>query len=210
MILAYDVETLPNLLSFVFQNVNDPDQVSEFVVFGDRDDRPNMVKWLQESRPELVGFNSYWFDDLILAAVFLAPQNPPETFYDLSQKLIENRRDEIRYWTQIAKARDEIGSIDLLQVLGSRNVSLKELAGKLGLSVVEMPVPHDQPVSPDELEIVLAYNRSDVQVTTALYHELAAVIETRRGIGREFGVNALSCSDSVLANRILEKLHGRP
>ena len=210
MILAYDVETLPNLLSFVFQNVNDPDQVSEFVVFGDRDDRPNMVKWLQESRPELVGFNSYWFDDLILAAVFLAPQNPPETFYDLSQKLIENRRDEIRYWTQIARARDEIGSIDLLQVLGSRNVSLKELAGKLGLSVVEMPVPHDRPVSPDELEIVLAYNRSDVQVTTALYHELAAVIETRRGIGREFGVNALSCSDSVLANRILEKLHGRP
>lgn len=210
MILAYDVETLPNLLSFVFQNVDQVDQVFEFVVFGDRDDRPNMVQFLQENRPELVGFNSYWFDDLVLAGVFLAPQKPPETFYELSQKLIENRRDDIRFWPQLAKMRDEIAAIDLLQILGSRNVSLKEIAGKLGLPVVEMPVPHNKPVSADDLETVLAYNRSDVRVTTALYHELARVIETRRGIGKEFGVNALSCSDSVLANRILERLHGRP
>jgi len=210
MILAYDVETLPNLLSYVFQDVGEPGRVFEFVVFGERDDRPQMLEFLQEHRPELVGFNSYWFDDLVLAATGLAPQKPPAMFYELAQKLIANRRDEIRFWPQIARARDEIASIDLLQLLGGRNVSLKEIAGKLGLPVVEMPVPHDRPVEPQDLETVLAYNRSDVQVTTALYHELAGVIETRRGIGREFGVNALSCSDSVLANRILETLHGRP
>lgn len=210
MIFAYDVETLPNLLTFVFQNVDEPDQVLEFVVFGDRDDRPKMLEWLQESRPELVGFNNYWFDDLILAAVGLFPQATPEPFYELAQKLIANRKDEIRFWSQITKVRDELAGIDLLQLLGSRNVSLKEIAGKLGLPVVEMPVPHDKPVPPDKLETVLAYNRMDVEVTTALYHELAGVIETRRGIGREFGVNALSCSDSVLANRILDRLHGRP
>lgn len=210
MILAYDIETLPNMLSYVFQDVGDPERVFEFVVFGDRDDRPKMLEFLQENRPELVGFNSYWFDDLILAATGIAPQKPPAIFYELAQKLIGNRRDEIRFWSQIAKARDEIASIDLLQLLGSRNVSLKEIAGKLGLPLVEMPVPHDRPIKPDELDIVLEYNRSDVRVTVALYKELAGVIETRRGIGREFGVNALSCSDSVLANRILEKLHGRP
>lgn len=210
MIVAYDVETLPNLLSYVFQNVEEPGQVWEFVVFEERDDRPQMLEWLQENRPELVGFNSYWFDDLILAATGLAPQKPPGVFYELAQKLIGNRRDEIRFWSQIVKTRDEIAGIDLLQLIGTRNISLKEIAGKLGFPVVEMPVPHDKPVSPEKLETVLEYNRSDVRVTVALYHELAAVIETRRGIGREFGVNALSCSDSVLANRILEKLHGRP
>lgn len=210
MIFAYDVETLPNLLTFVFQNVDEPDQVLEFVVFGERDDRPKMLEWLQESRPELVGFNSYWFDDLILAAVGLFPQATPEPFYELAQKLIGNRKDEIRFWSQISKLRDEIAGIDLLQLLGSRSVSLKEIAGKLGLPVVEMPVPHDQQVPPELLETVLAYNRMDVEVTTALYHELAGVIETRRGIGETFGVNALSCSDSYLANQVLNKLHGRP
>lgn len=97
MILAYDIETLPNMLSYVFQDVGEPDRVFEFVVFGDRDDRPEMLKFLQENRPELVGFNSYWFDDLILAATGIAPQKPPAIFYELAQKLIQNRRDEIRF-----------------------------------------------------------------------------------------------------------------
>ena len=210
MILAYDCETLPNLTSYVFEDVENPDRVWEFVKFGERNDFPKMLEFLRENRPELVGFNNYWFDDLILAATGLAPQKEPAIFYEIAQRLIGNRRDEIQAYRDLSKIRDDLQAIDLLQLLGGKNVSLKELAGKLGLPVVEMPIPYNRPIKPHELETVLEYNRSDVRVTVALYHELERVIETRRGIGREFGVNALSCSDSVLANRILEKLHGKP
>lgn len=209
---AYDIEALPNFLSYTFVDVDDPTDTRVFVTFGDRDDRAGLATWLRSEKPELVGFNSYQFDDLLLVATLLYPNKSPGVMYGLGQKLINRDYADIRAYNRLRSARDSLRSIDLMELLGGsfKSGTLKELGAKLGFSIVELPVPHNEPLPAELVDTVLAYNLQDVEITRAIYQELVDVIATRRAIGAEFGVDGLTASDSTLANRILDKLYGVP
>jgi putative DNA primase/helicase len=210
---AYDIETYKNFLSYVFIEISgagEPGEVREYVVFGDRDDRPIMNQWIREERPELVGFNNYAFDDILLTGTLLAPGKAARAVYDLGQRIIAREYSEISSYSTLKAGRDKLQTIDLMLLLGNKYNSLKEIEAKLGLPIMELPFPFDSEITADQAPELLEYNRHDVKATIALYRELLPVIETRREIGNQFGIHALSSTDSALANDILNTLYRRP
>lgn len=210
---AYDIETFPNFLSYLFIRIPEPgepegpEDVREFVVFEDRDDRGELGEWIRSERPELIGFNNYAFDDLILAGTLVAPSKTIGAVYDLGQKLIRRSYEEIGSISRLRAARDKLETIDLMLLLGSNYNSLKEIEGKLGIPILELPFPFDKPITAENVPELLEYNRHDVRATIALYRRLEPVIETRRGIGSQFGIHALNSTDSELGNRLLNALY---
>ena len=210
---AYDIETYRNFLSYVFIRISEPgepEDIREFVVFGERDDRPELGKWIRAERPELVGFNNANFDDILLAGTLLSPNKTIGAVWQLGQRIIAKQFSEIGSYARLKAARDKLKTIDLMLLLGNKYNSLKEIEAKLGLSIVELPFPFDSEITPDRVPELLAYNRHDVRATIALYRELLPVIQTRREIGNQFGLHALASTDSALANDILTKLYKRP
>ena len=207
---AYDIETYRNFLSYVFIRIpetGEPEEFREFVVFGDRDDRPSLGQWIRSERPELIGFNNYAFDDLLLAGTLLYPNKESLAVYELGQRLISRQYSEIGSYDRLKAARDKFRTIDLMLLLGNRYNSLKEIEAKLGLPIKELPFAFDSKIEPAQVPELLEYNRHDVRATVALYHELLPVIETRREIGQQFGIHALSSTDSALANEVLNNLY---
>lgn len=211
---AYDIEVLPNLITFVFMSVDEEADPLSFVVYGDRDDRPNLAYWLRETRPTLVGYNNRDYDNLLLVAALRYPQKTPAVFYDLSTRLLSsrNRADTISVYWELYRAASRLDTIDLMQLLGGARVGvrLKEIGGKLGLSVTELDLPFDKPVAPEDVDRVLAYNEIDVSITKALYRAMLPIIDSRTAIGTEFDIPALDTTDSTLANKILERYYGKP
>lgn len=214
---AYDIETMGggSFLSYVFMPIPEsPDaaegEAFEFVVYGERDDRPLLGEWIRGTRPQLVGFNNYAFDDLLLVQTLLKPGADPRSIYGLGQKIISRQYSEIPGYDRLKKSRDKLESIDLMLLLGNRYNSLKEIEAKLGLPVLELPFDHTEEISPAMAEELLRYNRHDVRATIALYWELLPIIQMREEIGQELGVHALSSTDSTLANELLDRLYGRP
>ena len=213
---AYDIETYRNFLSYVFIRVpepgaaEEPEEIREYVVFGDRDDRPSLGQWIRSERPELIGFNCYAFDDILLSGTLLSPNKAARAVYELGQRLISREYSEISSYSRLKSARDKLLSIDLMLLLGNRYNSLKEIEAKLGLPIKELPFAFDSEITADQVPELLEYNRHDVRATIALYHALLPVIESRRAIGELYGIHALHSTDSALANEILNKLYHRP
>ncbi len=213
---AYDIETYRNFLSYVFIRIpepgepEEPEEIREFVVFGDRDDRPSLGQWIRAERPELIGFNCSGFDDLLLVATLRAPNKDPRAVYDLGQKIIRREYSEINTYRELKASAGNLRSIDLMMLLGNTYNSLKEIEAKLGLPIIELPFAFDSEIEPDQVPELLEYNRHDVRATIALYHRLLPVIQARREIGELFGIHALNNTDSALANDILNKLYRKP
>lgn len=210
---AYDIETYRNFLSYVFIRIpepgeaGEPEDIREFVVFEDRDDRPSLGQWIRAERPELIGYNCHNFDDLLLAGTLLAPNKEARAVFELGQRLINKEYSEIGSLPRLKSARDKLLTIDLMLLLGNKYNSLKEIEAKLGLRVMELPFAIDSEITAEQVPALLEYNRHDVRATISLYHELLPVIEKRREIGTQFGIHALSSTDSELANEILNKLY---
>lgn len=213
---AYDIETYRNFLSYVFIRIpepgaaGEPEEIREFVVFGDRDDRPNLGQWIRAERPELIGFNCSGFDDLLLVATLKAPNKDPRAVYDLGQKIIKREYSEINTYRELKASAKNLRSIDLMMLLGNTYNSLKEIEAKLGLPIIELPFAFDSEITAEQVPELLEYNRHDVRATIALYHRLLPVIQARREIGELFGIHALNNTDSAFGNEILNKLYRKP
>ncbi len=210
---AYDIETYRNFLSYVFIRVPEPgeaEDIREFVVFGDRDDRPSLGQWIRSERPELIGFNCSGFDNILLVATLRSPNKEPRAVFDLGQRLIRKEYSEIATYQELKNTAANLPTIDLMMLLGNKYNSLKEIEAKLGLPIVELPFDIESDITAEQVPALLAYNRHDVRATIALYHRLLPVIESRREIGNLFGIDALNSTDSALANDILNKLYKVP
>ncbi len=213
---AYDIETYRNFLSYVFIRIpestepEEPEEIREFVVFGERDDRPSLGQWIRSERPELIGFNCSGFDDLLLVATLRAPNKEPRAVYELGQKIISRNYSEINTYRELKASARNLLSIDLMMLLGNTYNSLKEIEGKLGLPIKELPFAFDSEITAEQVPELLEYNRHDVRATIELYHKLLPVIQSRREIGELFGIHALNSTDSALANEILNKLYRKP
>jgi len=213
---AYDIEAYRNFLSYVFIRVpepgaaEEPEEIREFVVFGDRDDRPSLGQWIRAERPELIGFNCSGFDDLLLVATLKAPNKEPRAVYDLGQNIIKRNYSEINTYRELKASAKKLLSIDLMMLLGNTYNSLKEIEAKLGLPIIELPFAFDSEITAEQVPELLEYNRHDVRATIALYHRLLPVIQARREIGELFGIHALNNTDSAFGNEILNKLYRKP
>lgn len=209
---AYDIEIFKNFFSVTFLDLNSSES-KVFVIYNGfwvcRDDYQEMVSFLR-TNPILIGFNNKHFDDLLLA-LMLKGQKDPYKIYKAAQLIIGEKRNEdiyeLRQW-----ASKHIDSIDLMTLfhLDSIGVGLKQIAINLKHDwIQDLPIPYDSKVEDEMVELILEYNLNDVVITKKLYQEAKEEIELRESIGRQYGLDVRSDSDSRIATSILTKLYAQ-
>lgn len=204
---VYDIESYNNLWSAYFINVVTGERKA-FLIYEQTNMFRELITFVHSEQVEyLVGFNSYFFDDMLLSY------------------MIENRRVLINYETNklafiLNKATDYIingnkqlrikrtdwfKSVDLYKMLGFKrsNVSLKRIAVYLGMEdIQDLPFPVGSSITPNNLDIVLKYNRLDVNVTKALMHHASKELSLREFMEEKFDTHFYN-ADSTYLGKII-------
>lgn len=202
---AYDIEVFPNFFSATFVHI-ETGTIETFVTMGERDDR-DALRTFVNSVNTLVGYNSKYYDDVVLTFVLDNPQASPAVIYNFSSALIHAPE------TLDKKARHikpEWVSIDLMKMMAfdKAGVSLKQLAYRLQWHwIQDLPFAYDYHIQPEDVDMVLKYNLNDVEITIALYNTVKPLLDLREAIGETYNVDVMSASKSNIANIIMEDMY---
>jgi DNA polymerase elongation subunit (family B) len=208
MVYVYDIETYPNLFTVTFKNV-DSGEVKVFVIHEDRNDLDKLYSFLMsDSQMWLLGYNSFNFDNQILNAIckyhpkytMSTAHDTAYSLFNLATLIVEQDYSELKY-------RLPFNFIDLMKVGGFLK-SLKLLGVSMKWSKLQdLPIPMQQHIKKDEIDLILKYNLNDVLITEKLYQHLKKKIDVRFEVSKLYDVNVYSESDSGMANRLLEKFY---
>lgn len=187
MFKVYDFEVFPNDWMCVILNLAN-DEIIRI-----HNDKAALTSSLS-SKDILVGFNNYYYDDIILWAI-KTDQNP----YEISQQIINKQ----------FKKRVGCGhlTLDTKQETQNKQLSLKESMAYQGLSIVETPVDFEQEeLTAEEVEKILDYCENDVRGTTAIFKQREDYFATKFQIVETFKLhpNDVKETRAKLASKVLK------
>jgi hypothetical protein len=209
MIYAFDIEIFKNCFTATFVDIDNEFDCRQFVIFGNRDDRQELKHFINSQKDlTLVGFNNLSFDNVFINAL-LADEFEVQTFYNIGQKLVSQERDieETKKYHHMAVPYQ---SIDLMRVMlfDTLGISLKQTAILLDWNLIQdLPIEHDAWIEEKDIKTILDYNLNDTLITRKFYLTILPRIELRRDIGKLFGVDVMSSSDSHMANVLLNQIY---
>lgn len=192
---VFDSETLPNYTLFAFKNVD----TGEYWRVRRHEDRApeRLMAFLHQPDATFAGFNNKSFDDVI-ASAFCVGRTEPE-IKRIANDVIENR---LQPWAARRKySLPDIGfdSIDLIEVAPSF-VGLKAYGARMHMPLLQdMPIAHDEEITPEQRPIVDSYCDNDLDTTEELLKRLDAQLLLRVQMSRQYGVDMRSKSDSQMA-----------
>lgn len=92
------------------------------------------------------------------------------------------------------------------EAAGSVFTSLKTLNGRMhGRWMKDLPFPHDQVLTEEEIAFVRTYMINDLDATEALLYKLEKPLELRVALGKKHGLDLRSKSDSQCGEAIIKK-----
>lgn len=199
---AYDFEVYPSWWCVCFINVASGDRK----VFTSDDSFIKLLEFINDVKI-FVGFNNYYYDDVILYAL-IHERYQPTKLYEISTMLIQGD-------TKITFKRkaNELMSLDCMQEL-MLGVSLKEIEGNLGMNIVECSVPFDKEHLTDtEKQEIIKYCFHDVYATTKVFNLRMDYFMAKFQIVKEFNLSKLDVK-KTRANLIslvlkAKRVHGR-
>jgi len=210
---VYDVECFSNLFMLTAMSLNRDDcnvwEISDY-----RNDAAQLIQWfnwLQQTQTPMISYNGEHYDyPMIHMLMMSAGRASNADLYAKSQAIIgSNDRFGHTIWP-----RDRFApQIDLLKLHHfdnqAKRQSLKGLQFNMrSPSVVDAPIPFDQPVRADQVDTVLHYNKHDVLETKRFAGYSADAIKFRLGLVDQFGVECLSWNDTKIGEKMLEQRLG--
>lgn len=144
----------------------------------------NDVKKLKEfilQVDSLIGFNNYFYDDLILFTL-LKTNASNEDIYNLSKKIINEENIIWRY-----KISKHLKTYDCIQELQA-GTSLKQIECNLGMNIKESTISFDikRPLTSYEIKETIEYCRHDVIATEKVYKLRLDYFTAKKEIVEEF------------------------
>ena len=208
MIYIYDIECLNNFFCITFKCI-ETKELSTYTIFEEQNDLDRLYMFLRSSKQNwFVGYNSYEYDDQILAYIysiydsvcFCTSEEVTKLLFDKSMEIINKKSTRLIH---IPFRR-----IDLMKVGNIMRKSLKLIAVNLGWNKIQdLPINPEESVTKEQVPMIFEYNLNDVLITEELYYRLKDKISLRWEITDKFKINVVSESDSGMANRLLEKLY---
>lgn len=226
---VYDIETITNLFTYTSYCLQD-NTIYQFVIHKSRNQSRELYEHLKRSRKIYqVGYNNEEFDYPVLH-YFLLNYNKKykgvdgETIatdlYRESQRII-NSNDYVTIWDN----QKFIHQTDLFKIWHfnspARLTSLKDLQFAMQMkNIQEMPIGHDQWVKESDIDMVLDYNKNDVEATYLFLlttlgetdHERYKgrnKIQLRADINSKFRFNCHNLADVPLGERLMLTLYSR-
>lgn len=150
----------------------------------------------------MIGFNNYYYDDIILTALVSMGYTPP-LLYNLSTNLVSGSKAP----NNIKQISSELPSLDCIQELGL-GIGLKAIECNLGVSIKESSIPWDikRPLSDKEIEDTFAYCSYDVNNTLTVFNLRSDYFQAKIDIVNEFNLPELFIKKTraVLAGEVLQ------
>jgi hypothetical protein len=167
--IVYDIETTVVAFTMNVQGLySDLDMTFEISIY--RDDRVAMLAWFEywrDNQTLMIGFNTIGFDYPVLHFIFSNPDCTVSEIYECAQERIHDHT----YFGIIWESDRFAPQLDVFKMMHFDNkakmTSLKALQFAMrSESVLEMPLPFDQPASSDQvLDVLVPYNKHDVAET---------------------------------------------
>ena len=226
LIEVYDIETLSNLFTYTgFDATNK--QWYQFVISKWRNDVELLYSHLFRDKLYHVGFNNENFDYPVIHHLinhYKEYQNLNGE--DLAQKLYKKSQDIIdQEFSTIADKNKFIKQIDLFKMWHysnpARATSLKDLEIAMRMNnVEEMPIHHTQWCSESDIDLILSYNKNDVEATYKFLlttfgktdyslYKGKNKIELRQNLSKKFKINCLNLPDVKIGEELMLNLYSR-
>ena len=225
----YDLETLSNL--FTYTGYDCSTKVwHQFVISKWRNDLNELYNWLmfqKTNRYYQVGFNNENFDYPIIHHILnhydsykhKSGQEVAQLIYQKVQELLNNE------FNTIADKNKYINQIDLFKIWHynnkARHTSLKDLEVCMHMNnVEEMPIDHTQWCKEGDEEVVLSYNKNDVEATYLFFKTTLGQtdyslykgknkLSLRSDLQKKFNVNCLNLPDVGMGEQLMLNLYAR-
>jgi len=151
----------------------------------------------------LIGFNSLQFDSGVLIHLIQNPTISNEELWMFAQTLIAGNRNPYR-------RHEYFDEIDVLEVLraGFNTTNLKACAINLKHHrIQDLPIPFDQDVSQEQFDVLIVYNKNDIEITHQVFNYLRPQIEMRVLLSENYKLPLLTESDSGIAKQLFKRTY---
>lgn len=212
-VFIYDIETLRNFFSIYFID-RDSNEEKYFIIHESKNEILELVIFLKKNCKGLIGFNNFNFDypvlHYLLTVIITSYKDKindanyvTELLYTRAQSIINSAKNTMVVWEN----NQLIPQLDLFRIHhfdnGAKRTSLKNLEFVMRMSNVEdMPIHHESYINKDQIKTIIDYNKHDVIATKLFYEESLSMVELRKKITLEFGINVMNYNDSRIGETI--------
>ena len=195
-IYVYDLETYPNIFTFVFREVTREINVKTFEISSRRNDKLELISFLKQKGLVLIGYNNVYFDYPVLHQILTKPNITLDQLYRFVQNKLINDESTFRLW----ESDHLIPQIDVYLIWHynnrARNTSLKWLEFTLRWKKVQ-DLPFDPRFSiPEErFDDLIKYNINDVDFTYFFVGKSLSAIMFRQNMSIKLDHNVMNYSD---------------
>lgn len=213
MICVYDIETYPNIFTFVFYDVGKKEW-HIFEISERKNELEKLRAFLKIKGLKLVGYNCVYFDYPILHFILNEKNVTLESLYNyVDTKIIPSKFNLIPDWNI------QIPQCDLYKINhydnSARRTSLKWLEFTMRWKKVQdLPFDPGTVIPLQKFDDLIKYNINDVEFTTEFFFKCMDAIVFRKNMSKELGINVMNYSDVKIGEYInrktYEKLSGIP
>lgn len=216
--VAYDIETYPN--TFTFTAIHIASGICEqYEISPRRNDSLQLIKCIRllaDMRYRMVGFNNIGFDYPVLhyfitnGGVLTAEQ-----LYNKAMSIIR-APEEAKFAHIIWESDWIVPQLDLFKIHhfdnNARATSLKVLEFNMRMSSIEdLPFDVGNMLYGEQIDLLLKYNKHDVQATIDFYHKSIEQIRFREQLTKQYGKSFMNHNDTKIGKDYfimeLEKVH---
>lgn len=199
---VFDVETFPSVFTFAAGNMSSR-MMKVFEISDRKDQREQLFDYLDTVKAQngyLVGFNNVGFD---YPVVHFLLNNPDCSVLEIYHKAMSIIESDDRFGHIIRDKDCYVPQIDLYKIHHfdnkARATSLKMLEFNMRMPTIEdMPVELGKMLTSDEIDILIAYNKSDVKATVLFLEKSMEAIEFREELSIKYGKNILNFNDTKI------------
>tara|TARA_R110000796_G_scaffold114269_2_gene225964 strand:+ start:2173 stop:4134 length:1962 start_codon:yes stop_codon:yes gene_type:complete len=192
---VYDIETYPNIFTFVFRLVGEERELKIFEISKRKNELPELVQFLRRKGLKLIGYNNVAFDYPILHFIL---RNPNTNLYALfnyvQNKIIGSDFPIIPKWDIV------IPQVDLYKINHydnmARATSLKWLEFSLRWGKLQdLPFKPGTVIPEDQFDYLIEYNINDVDFTYRFLSECMNAIMFRQEMNKVLDTDVMNYSD---------------
>jgi hypothetical protein len=192
----FDTETFPNFTLACFEVVETGER---FAVRLGEEGYLYKLREILESEYTFVGFNSYSFDNPVVAAILAGKSS--EEVKRIANMIIEQELPPWKSYRQFGLKEPKYDHIDLIEVTPGF-VGLKAYGARVNIPTFQdLPYEHDRILTEDEKEEVLKYCWNDIDTTKVLFKRLEGPLALRKAMSAEYGIDMRSKSDTQMAEQ---------
>ena len=217
----WDIETYPNIITFAFKSA-DGEQKKLFEISKRENHLQELLQFCRDSKRNnwrWVGFNSLGFDYVVMHWILdkakEAKLNSEDLhltankIYKYAMKVIDSKRDG-GFGMSVKSDKIIINQLDLFKMNHYDNkakmTSLKLLEFNMRLKNIEdLPFPVGQPLTSEEMEVLIKYNFSDVDATLEFYKLCYDAIAFRADLTTKFGFDCTNLNDGKIGEQFFMK-----